>query len=73
MLSANIFKDYSEKIAITNIALKDFCKMYELNLSSVLSILKRNGITVKAKTNIGKITQKNNIGPMDLYKMISGQ
>ena len=72
VLSANVFEDYSDKIAIANIQLKDFCLKYELNLANVIALLNKNGIQAKAETTIGEITQKNNISSMDLYKMLSG-
>ena len=71
VLVANVFEDYSDKIAVTKILLKDFCSQYELNLSDVVSALNNNGISASAEMTIGEITQKNNISPMDLYKMVS--
>lgn len=71
-LSANVFEHYSDKIAIANVQLKDFCLKYELNLVNVIARLNNNGIQAKAETTIGEITQKSNINPLDLYKMVTG-
>ncbi len=72
-LSANVFEDYSEKIAISKVSLKDFCSKYGLNVGNTIGVLINNGIPAKADMTIGEITKPNNISPMDLYKMISGQ
>ncbi len=71
-LSANVFEDYSDKIAIANVQLNDFCLKYELNLANVIALLSKNGIQAKAESTIGEITQKSNISPLDLYKLVSG-
>ncbi len=71
-LSANVFEDYSDKIAIANVQLKDFCLKYELNLDNVIALLNKNGIQAKAETTIGEITQISKINPLDFYKMLSG-
>jgi hypothetical protein len=72
VISANVFEDYSDKIAITYVQLKDFCLQFDLNLDNIIALLNKNGIQAKADTTIGEITQKGNISPIDLYKMVRG-
>lgn len=71
-LYANVYEDYSDKISVRNVPLKDFCSKYELNLDNTISLLINNGIPAKVDMTIGEITKMSNISPMDLYKMISG-